>query len=97
VPIAAKLKTAKKEQTRQYYAERRERLLAERNDPRPQLTAPYENAPWIPQMGIINEALSKPPQPPTRDADGNMTQIRKRCVRGLHAFNSANEEEPNDA
>ena len=96
--VKATIKSARKQRMHELAKERDARRLAARSDPRPQLTAPYENAPWIPQMGIIEEALGGVTRPPTRDADGSVMQTRQRRVRGLHAFNSttANEESDND-
>ena len=91
--VKADIKSARNQQRTERARERDERRLAARSDPRPQLTAPYENAPWIPQMENVNEALGKTAQPPTRDVDGNSMQVRERSGHGLHAFSSANEDE----
>jgi hypothetical protein len=66
----------------------RNRRLAERRDPRPQIDTPAPDAPWLPQMDILNEVLarSSAPEPPARDIDGVITQTCKRRVPDTHAF-----------
>jgi hypothetical protein len=62
--------------------------MAMRKDNRPQLEAPSPEAPWIPVMDALNDVLSasKAAEPPMRDIDGVVTQIRVRCVPNLHAL-----------
>lgn len=68
--------------------EERDRRAAERMDHRPQITAPVADAPWLPQMGALNDVLgsSKAAEPPMRDLDGVMAQIRVRSVPDMHAL-----------
>lgn len=70
--------------------EERDRRAAERLDRRPQITAPDADAPWLPQMGVLNDALSASTalEPPMRDIDGAMAQIRVRAVPNMHALSS---------
>ena len=77
--------------------EERNRRAAERQDPRPQIKAPALDAPWLPQMQVLNEVLgaSTAPEPPMRDIDGVVTQVRVRRVPNMHALTQlgANEGE----
>jgi hypothetical protein len=86
--VTAKLNTAKKERGRRHTAERRERQLAERNDPRPSIKAPAPDAPWLPQMQVINEVIGRVPRPlrMRRDIDGVAARKRRRAVPNTHAF-----------
>jgi hypothetical protein len=74
-----------------------DRKAAERRDPRPQINAPAPDAEWIPQMDVLNDVLgtSTAPEPPMRDLDGAMTQVRSRPVWGLHTLTArgSNQEE----
>jgi hypothetical protein len=92
--IAAKLKSAKQEQTRQHAHDIRERRLAERNDPRPRVGRPNNDAPWLPEMRAIVEVLKLAPQPrqPRRNIDGIGAGKRRCCVPTTHAFTTSNEE-----
>jgi hypothetical protein len=78
--------------------EERERRIAERLDPRPQIPAPPRDAPWLPQMEVLNQVLGKVHQsePPMRDIDGVLAAVYVRRVGNMHAFTSlgANQEEP---
>ncbi|MGH6968343.1 MAG: hypothetical protein ACREEN_04480, partial [Stellaceae bacterium] len=71
--------------TRQHERER-ERQLAERNDPRPRIPAPADDAEWLPQMEVLNGVLgtSKAAEPPMRDLDGYMAEVRARRVVSMH-------------
>ena len=46
------------------------------------------NAPWLPQMQVLNEVLgaSTALEPPMRDIDGVVTQVRVRRVPNMHAL-----------
>jgi hypothetical protein len=82
-----------KRESEQCQAER-ERRLAERDDPRPQLLAPGPDAPFIPQMEAYNSVLSRSKDkiPPARNLEGHIVCIQTREVAGTHAFVSANED-----
>jgi hypothetical protein len=94
------LKRSRDEQAAARAREERERRIAERLDPRPQISAPPRDAPWLLQMDVLNEVLGKArePEPPMRDIDGVLTAVRVRRVANMHAFTSlgANEEEPEE-
>jgi hypothetical protein len=77
--------------------EERTRRLASRTDPRPQITAPAADEPWLPTMGALNDVLgeSKADEPPARDIDGVVTVARLRRVPNMHALTAegANQED----
>jgi len=70
--------------------EEHDRRAAERRDPRPQIAAPPPDAPWLPQMKILNDVLgaSEAPEPPMRDINGVVTQVRVRRVPNMHGLTS---------
>ena len=86
--ITGMLKAAFEKKTAQRAHEMRVRRLAERQDPRPLIEVPRLDAPWLPQIGTINDVLgrSTAPEPPTRDIDGAMVRARKLALPGMHAF-----------
>jgi hypothetical protein len=92
------LKRAREERLAARAKEERERRIAERLDPRPQIPAPPRDAPWLPQMEVLNQVLGKVRQsePPMRDIDGVLAAVYVRRVGNMHAFTSlgANQEEP---
>jgi len=61
---------------------------AERHDPRPQIPAPLPDAPWIPQMQVLNDVLGASPatEPPMRDIDGVVTMVRVRRIPNMHTL-----------
>jgi hypothetical protein len=95
--VARALDAARREQAKRRVEEARERRLAERRDPRPEITAPYPDDPWLPVMGALNDVLAGSPDvvPPMRDIDGVVTFTRMRQIANMHAFSgaSANAEE----
>jgi hypothetical protein len=94
--IAGMLKAAFEKRAAQRVQEMRARRLAERQDPRPLIEVPRFDAPWLPQVGIINDVLgsSTAPEPPERDIDGAASRARKLALPGLHAFARAEEDKP---
>jgi hypothetical protein len=86
--VTAKLKAAKREHGRRRAAEMHERQLAERLDPRPSINVPAQDAPWLPQMQVINETIGHAPRPlrVRRDIDGDAARMRKFRVPNMHAF-----------
>ena len=88
--IDVQRKAARQKQVALRAEEDRNRRLAERSDPRPQVSVPATDAPWIPQMDTINGVLGKSsePIPPMRDIDGFVTKMRKRHVPNMHAFST---------
>ncbi len=93
--IEAKLKALRSEVKKNAAREIRERRLAERTDPRPQLDAPPPDAPWLPTVEAIDEVLSGAYAPPPRNARAVVIQARQRPILGMHAFtaNTVNPEE----
>jgi hypothetical protein len=87
-PLDARLRRARKERAQREAEEERQRLISERRDPRPQITAPAPDAEWLPQMGVLNDVLgaSRAPEPPMRDVDGCMTRVRVRPVCTMHTL-----------
>ena len=90
-PMAEKLKAARARIASQRTKAERERRAAERTDPRPQIDAPPHDAPWTPQMDTLNGVLgsSTDIEPPMRDIDGVVTQVRVRRVPNMHALTGA--------
>jgi hypothetical protein len=86
--LSQRLKTAQAEQTSKQRAETRERQDALRRDPRPRVDAPPPDAPWLPQMEVLNDVLgaSTAPEPPMRDMGGCVTVVRLRCAPSMHAL-----------
>jgi hypothetical protein len=91
------LKQARKHHAAGLARQERDRRMAMRTDPRPQIPAPGGAAPWVPQMDVLNDVLGKAPgpEPPMRDVDGIPVVVRVRRMPKLHAFTSlgANQEE----
>jgi hypothetical protein len=96
----AKVKAAKEAHKRRMAEEAKERLLAERVDPRPQLSSPPIDAPWLPEMQSVNEVLAQATRlsRPRRDVDTEVASGRKWRVPKTHQFSSetANKEEISD-
>lgn len=86
-----RLKTARAKQGQQQREEERNRRIAERRDPRPQILAPARDAPWLPVMQMLNDVLGacRAPEPPMRDVDGAFVQVRVRLVPNMHALTAA--------
>ena len=84
--LDSKLKRARQEQDERQAQENRERRIAERRDPRPQIPTPTADAPWLPQMQVLNDVLgkSRDPEPPMRDSEGFVVQVRARRVPKMH-------------
>jgi hypothetical protein len=84
--IEQQLKEAREQQRRERAREERDRKIAERRDPRPQIPAPPKDAEWLPQMKVLNEVLgaSRDLEPPARDIDGCMVQVRVRRLPKMH-------------
>ena len=84
--LDSKLKRARQEQVERQAQENRERRIAERRDPRPQIPAPTADAPWLPHMQVLNDVLGKScdPEPPMRDVEGFVVQVRARRVPKMH-------------
>jgi hypothetical protein len=89
--IAKTLKQAQEEQAEERAQAERNRRAAERNDPRPQLSAAEPDAPWLPQMAAYNDVVGNATDdvPPSRDIGGDATRIQMIEIAGTHAFTAA--------
>jgi hypothetical protein len=98
--LVAKLRADRKVRDQQEAKEQSNQRRAQRQDPRPQIPAPPSDAPWLPQMAVLNEVLGKAneAEPPMRDIDDVMVQVRVRRTSNLHAFTAlgANQEETDE-
>jgi hypothetical protein len=83
-----KLKAARTDHDRLRVEEERDRRALDRRDPRPQIPAPAADAPWLPQMQVLNDVLgaSRAAEPPMRDIDGAFVQVRVRRIPNMHAL-----------
>jgi hypothetical protein len=74
--------------------EQRERRLAKRDDPRPQLSCPMADAPWLPVMGTIFEVVGQaaPARRIKRDIEGVATRPRRIVVPCTHAFSGEEDD-----
>ena len=95
--LTAMLKTAHQEWEDARAREERERRIAERQDQRPQIPAPAPDAEWLPTMAALNGVLgaSQAAEPPMRDFEGYLTEVRTRPTQGLHGLTAfgANHED----
>jgi hypothetical protein len=84
--LDAKLKSARQEDARLQWEEQRNRRLAERRDPRPQIPRPELDAEWLPQMQVCNDVLARSAalEPPARNVDKLVAQVRAQRVPSLH-------------
>jgi hypothetical protein len=98
--LNAALNAAKKERQKRRAKEERQRRAAERQDNRPQIPAPPADAPYLPVMAALNDVLGAvtDPEPPMRDIEDAVTQVRVRRVPKMHALTAlgANQEEDAD-
>jgi hypothetical protein len=87
-PLGAKIKAARQQQQRQHARAEHDRRAAERTDPRPLIPAPSPDAPWLPNMQILNDVLgtSTDSEPPARDIDGVVAQVNVRRMPNMHAL-----------
>jgi hypothetical protein len=96
-PLDAIIKAAREKQKGERAEAERRHRAAIRIDPRPQLPAPPPDAPWLPEMKVLDEVLgaSHEAEPPMRDVDGVLTIVRARRVHSLHQLTAAgaNQEE----
>ena len=87
-PMAAKLKAARAEQTKQRARTERERKAAARTDPRVRLAAPLPDAELLPVARVIDEVLQAAnlAEPPTRDLELWPVEVRAREPFRLHGM-----------
>ncbi|HEY1301062.1 MAG TPA: hypothetical protein VGF07_11240 [Stellaceae bacterium] len=84
--LMAMVKSAQAQRAEQREAEAETARILNRTDPRLRIEAPAPDAPWLPQMELLEETLSADPgdEPPTRDVEGGVTMVRERSIAGLH-------------
>jgi hypothetical protein len=89
--ISQMLKAARQEQAAKRRREERQRHIAERDDPRPSIRVPDEDAPWLPQMQVLNDviAVSTAAHPLVRDIDGTAAYANKAVMPTMHLFTTA--------
>ena len=94
--IDAALKSAQQKQAAQKAQAARAHRAANRQDPRPQILAPFPDDPWLPQMDVLNEVIGEVEEdkPPARDIDGGAMRVRKLPIPDTHAFGSTGANEP---
>jgi hypothetical protein len=82
------LKAAQQQHAAQNARAARARAAARRQDPRPQIRSPFPDAPWLPQMAVLNEVVGNitGARPPARDIDNDAMRVRKLPVPNTHAF-----------
>jgi hypothetical protein len=90
--IKTMLKAAQKKHVAERAEHARKRRASERSDPRPLILRPTIDAPWLPQMQILNEVLGSSPAriPPARNIDDDIARARQLRVPHTHAFTNAN-------
>jgi hypothetical protein len=88
--LAATHKQARKERDQQQRDEKQQARVANRQDPRPQVQVPKDDAPWIPQMGLISDVLGNVDlaEPPTRNIEGECSRLKMRSMPSLHLLSS---------
>jgi hypothetical protein len=90
--IKTMFKAAKNDHAAQRAEHARKHRASVRSDPRPLIFRPTVDAPWLPQMQILNEVLGASPAriPPARNIDDDVTRARQLRVPNTHAFTNAN-------
>jgi hypothetical protein len=79
---------AKAERRAQRVQEDQSRRMAERRDPRPQIPVPFPDDPFLPVVATLNDVLgaSTASEPPARDSDGFLVQVRVRRPPKMHTL-----------
>jgi hypothetical protein len=93
--LGRKLKNARQAANARRAQQERERRMAERQDPRPQLPVPPSDAEWLPTMQAVNDVLGSncAAEPPMRNANNSVALVRGSRVPSLHFLTS---KEAND-
>jgi hypothetical protein len=86
--IKQMLKDAQAERDGEQRQAERDRRMAEREDPRPLIRAPKNDAEWGPVVRLILDVLASQTgdEPPMRNRDGMLVQRRVRKAMAMHAF-----------
>ncbi len=94
------IKQAEKRREADHAREEKDRRIAERRDPRPQVPVPLPDEPFLSQVELLNDILGKSTaaEPPARDIDGYLVQVRTRPPTGMHTLTAqeANSEAADD-
>jgi hypothetical protein len=93
--ILRNVRDARKQRAAQRMQEQRNRLLAERSDPRSRLDCPPVDAPWLPVMNTIFTIIAEAPtaRRTKRGIEGLVAQPCRIVIPHTHAF-SKEEDEP---
>jgi hypothetical protein len=98
--IDAAVKAARAQAAASAAAARAALNTAQRHDPRPYLPVPFADDPWVPMMDTLNEVIGAVGgyMPRIRDADADLTQVRKLLIPNTHPFTAdcANAEGDDD-
>jgi hypothetical protein len=88
--LKAMLKSARTQQKARQAQQERERRMAERRDPRPQLSEPANDAEFGPVMETLNAVIGscETAEPPTRNPNKVIAMARKIQVPSLHLLTS---------
>jgi hypothetical protein len=88
--ISMMLKAAQQERAAKLKQQQRERRIAERHDRRPAIRLPDEDAPWLPEMDVLNDviAVSADAHPQARNIDGDAALDCQIALPETHAFTS---------
>ena len=79
-----------KEAREQRKQENRQQRMAERADPRPQITVPEHDAPWLPHVRTVCDVLANVSraEPPVRNVERRCSRLRTRVIPKLHLLNT---------
>jgi hypothetical protein len=88
--ISNMLKAAQQERAAKQEQKQQRRRIAERQDPRPAISVPNDDSPWLPQMDLLNDVIgtSAASHPPARDIDGVAAFDGQIALPETHAFTS---------
>jgi hypothetical protein len=89
------LKARRAERATQNREAARAEAQVHRTDRRPRLPAPLGDAPWLPEMDVLNDVLGRASDrlPPARRLEGQFAEVATIPAVGMHLFTSANAEE----
>jgi hypothetical protein len=93
--INSALKAAQREQAEKDAKAAQRQQAAQRQDPRPQMHAPFEDQPWLPLMEVLEDVVGVvvASRPPPRDIDGDASQVRKLPLPDIHAFSEGEDNQ----
>ncbi|MBV9824100.1 MAG: hypothetical protein JO001_00210 [Alphaproteobacteria bacterium] len=93
--LQSMLKMARAEAAKANAKQRHEQQLAERCDPRPRVPAPAPDSEWLPVVELLNavHGRSRADEPPMRNRNGDLVQIRSSSTPSLHMLASGDNVE----